>query len=270
MKKHNLLVLAYLSLSILFWNCSSDDPEPPVDCAATNLQLSLDENKATTGCDQADGSLTVSAQGGTGNINFSINGTDFQGTGVFTGLQAGNYTITARDENNCEVTLDASVGVEGITLAISNIATNTSGCNTSNGTITVSATGQGQIMYKLDQAAFQTSNTFGNLAAGTYEVVVKDESNCEISSEAKILSGVSYSQQVQSIINANCAISGCHNGDNGSSRDWTVFSNVQSSASNIKSRTQSGSMPPAGSGRTLTQQQKDLIACWVDDGALDN
>ena len=64
-----------------------------------------------------------------------------------------------------------------------------------------------------------------------------------------------------------CAISGCHNGDNGASRNWTVKTNVLANASEIKSRTQSGDMPRTGS---LSEEQKALIACWVDDGGLDN
>ena len=49
---------------------------------------------------------------------------------------------------------------------------------------------------------------------------------------------------------------------------FTVFSNIQSSASQIKSLTQSGAMPKNGS--KLSQTQLDAIACWVDDGALNN
>ena len=74
-----------------------------------------------------------------------------------------------------------------------------------------------------------------------------------------------YSGVIQGIIASNCAISGCHDGS--ISPDLTTFNTIQSRASRIKARTANGSMPR---GRTLTQTEIDLIACWVDDGALEN
>ena len=79
--------------------------------------------------------------------------------------------------------------------------------------------------------------------------------------------GVSFSDTVEPIINTNCAIPGCHVA--GSSRqNLTLFERVQGLAPEIKSRTQSGAMPP--DGRVLSQRDIDLIACWVDSGAQDN
>ena len=85
--------------------------------------------------------------------------------------------------------------------------------------------------------------------------------NCDVTT-------VTYSGTIQNLITTKCAISGCHNGDNGESRNWTVFANVQSNATNIKARTATGDdMPRTGS---LTQEQIDMLACWVDQGALNN
>lgn len=67
---------------------------------------------------------------------------------------------------------------------------------------------------------------------------------------------------------AQCTFSGCHNGDNGSDRNWTEKEDIIAKAQGIKSRTRNGSMPR--SPGVLTQAEIDLIACWVDDGAKDN
>ncbi|MCX8489943.1 MAG: 2-polyprenyl-6-methoxyphenol hydroxylase, partial [Cyclobacteriaceae bacterium] len=72
--------------------------------------------------------------------------------------------------------------------------------------------------------------------------------------------------QIKPIIDTNCAISGCHV-SGGIRTDLSQLSVIQSSASSIKTRTGNKSMPI---GRTLTQAQIDQIACWVDDGALNN
>jgi len=43
----------------------------------------------------------ASASGGTAGYTFSKDGVNFQASGVFTGLAAGDYTITAKDSHNC-------------------------------------------------------------------------------------------------------------------------------------------------------------------------
>ena len=78
-------------------------------------------------------------------------------------------------------------------------------------------------------------------------------------------SDVTYSGSIAEIISVNCAVSGCHAGPQ--FPDFRVLANIQANASNIKIRTQNRSMPKSGS---LTQQEIDLIGCWVDNGALDN
>ncbi len=60
--------------------------------------------------------------------------------------------------------------------------------------------------------------------------------------------------------------SDCH-GMNSSIPNWEIFSEVQSNAALIKTKTRDRSMPKIGS---LTQSQIDLITCWVDQGAKNN
>jgi len=83
---------------------------------------------------------------------------------------------------------------------------------------------------------------------------------------------VSYITEVKPIVDTSCAITGCHNGDNGADKNWTVFSNFQSKSSNVKDRITRppgapGHMPLVGS---ITVDQIQAIVCWVDQGAQDN
>lgn len=86
---------------------------------------------------------------------------------------------------------------------------------------------------------------------------------------------VSFASDVQPIIQASCAITGdggCHNGGNGPSRDWRVFSNFQSHAAQVKDRVTrapgtSGHMPKIGA---LTDTQIRTLVCWVEQGAKAN
>jgi hypothetical protein len=96
-----------------------------------------------------------------------------------------------------------------------------------------------------------------------------NEFNCSTFKE------VSFDVDIQPIIDSKCAIvgdGGCHNGGNGPSLDWRIFSNFQSNASDVKDRVTrpagtSGHMPKTGS---LTDDQIKLLVCWVDQGAQDN
>ena len=83
---------------------------------------------------------------------------------------------------------------------------------------------------------------------------------------------ISYLDDVRPIVTANCAISGCHNGDLGSDKDWRELENLQSRASEVKRRITlpagaAGHMPAKGS---LTYDEIQTLVCWVDQGALDN
>lgn len=78
-----------------------------------------------------------------------------------------------------------------------------------------------------------------------------------------------YSNVVQPILASNCTISGCHDG-NTALPDWSVFDNVQANADIIKERTSNRTMPPSNATVSLTSQEIEDIACWVDSGAQNN
>jgi hypothetical protein len=84
---------------------------------------------------------------------------------------------------------------------------------------------------------------------------------------------ISYTTQVKPIIESKCAISGCHNGDNGSDFKWTDFSKLQQRAHSglLKSKVVNHEMPPPESPQgPLTQEQIDIISCWTTQGAPQN
>ena len=56
-----------------------------------------------------DGSLTVAAADGLAPIEYSLDGVNYQSSNEFSGLSDGNYTIYAKDANNCEATADVVI-----------------------------------------------------------------------------------------------------------------------------------------------------------------
>lgn len=82
-----------------------------------------------------------------------------------------------------------------------------------------------------------------------------------------------YAEDVRPIIETKCAISGCHNGDMGADLNWTDFDEFHERAASglVKFRVTHRIMPPSNSAAgPLTQEQINIIACWTDQGALNN
>ncbi|MCX2678686.1 hypothetical protein OOZ15_01915 [Galbibacter sp. EGI 63066] len=75
---------------------------------------------------------------------------------------------------------------------------------------------------------------------------------------------LSFSDVIRPIIDDNCIQ--CHNGTI-HPYDFRIFSIVQENAETIKQLTQARIMPKEGS---LTSQEIDQIACWVENGAQNN
>ena len=84
---------------------------------------------------------------------------------------------------------------------------------------------------------------------------------------------VSFAAQIRPIIQSKCAISGCHNGDMGADLNWTNSDQFRASAESglVKFRVTNHIMPPSSSpAGPLSQEQINTIACWADQGALNN
>jgi len=78
----------------------------------------------------------------------------------------------------------------------------------------------------------------------------------------------SFSADIKSIIDTNCAISTCHAGNTGQV-NLTTYQNVSTRAQTIRTRVVNKSMPPPGRP-ALSDEQIKQISCWVEQGALDN
>lgn len=256
-----------LMASFFFMSCSSNDEPGPVDCTKSNLTLSFTSVDPTS-CTVNNGTITATATGGDEPYQFALDAQAYAATSSFTGLGAGTYQLKLKDKNGCERSTSVTLKPFGSTLTAA-VQITDSGCKTTKGALTINASGgTGPYSYKVNDGAASSSNVFTSLTAGSYSVKVTDNTGCSTTQTVKVLSGVTYSGEIKAIIDTNCAVSGCHVAGGAAPVSFTSFSNVQSSATQIKSLTQSGAMPK--NGTKLPQAQLDAIACWVDDGALNN
>ena len=82
-----------------------------------------------------------------------------------------------------------------------------------------------------------------------------------------------FSADVRPIIETKCAVSGCHNGDMGADLNWLNFEEFHKRAASgkVKFRVTHRIMPPSDSpAGPLTQEEINAIACWTDEGTLNN
>lgn len=149
-------------------------------CTSPTLTIT---NQTNPTCAGNNGSFTINASGGSGSgYTYSIyNGTTFTSTSNPTGLAAGTYQVIVKDNSGCQsapttVTLTAS---SSPTLTVSN-QTNPS-CASNNGSFTINASGGSGsgYTYSIDNGVTYTSTANPSaLAAGSYQVIVKDGNGC--------------------------------------------------------------------------------------------
>ncbi len=270
-KLHSVLAKSLILSAAFFSACTYNDFPVPVDCTASDLTLHLDDQSNPTVCNAIDGTITVSATGGEGPYNFSLNGGSYQTSGSFIKLAPGSFTLEVKDVHGCTRSLTVDLSSSNSTLTATVSTTADTDCFSDNGSISINASqGKPPYHYQLGSGAFGEVNTFGNLKFGNYTVTVKDGDDCPRLINVTIPRGnssVSYVNDIKPILDTNCNVAGCHNGSLGATRDWRTYANVKDNAAFIKTRTANKTMPPSG---PLTQKQIDQITCWVDDGALNN
>ena len=191
MKKHLLLFISLFTITfftINFSSCSKPNATPADPCAGKTIVVTATTN-TTSGGSSTNGSINAAATGSTG-FSFNINGGAFQGSGNFTGLAAGSYSITAKDNNGCTASGSFVVTASPCpTIVITGTTVNATTATATNGSITVTATGSTGLTYSLNNGAFQTSGTFTGLAAASYNVTAKDVNGCTNSAAFVVTGG---------------------------------------------------------------------------------
>lgn len=148
-----------------------------------------DLSQSDPSCGLVNGEISIQASGGTGQITYSIDGINFQTSGLFEDLPEGDYELIISDANECTTTEEIDLSASN-SLLISDISVNSNSCDNTNWSIVVSAgSGSGQLLYSIDGQNFQSSNVFENLSDGNYTVTVSDNSGCSNSESVEIEPG---------------------------------------------------------------------------------
>ena len=142
---------------------------------ATNVVITPSSCAVNDG--QINGLLVV------GGVNPTISWSNTDITADIANLAAGLYTITITDAQNCTLTADYTVGT-ALGPVIDNVATTNASCVQANGGIAITASGgTGILSYSIDNGITTGGiNTFANLPAGSYDIIVEDQGGCQATS----------------------------------------------------------------------------------------
>ncbi len=147
-------------------------------------------------CGANDGRIDIQTTGGTPPLSFAVvragqepRPQDFTANRTYTNLAGGAYDVYTRDALGCQ-TLN-TVQLRGSQpVNISDIQVTNPACGQTNGRIVITAGGGGApLRYSIDGGgSFQSGNTFTNLPAGTYNIVVNDGGDCTASETRTLVS----------------------------------------------------------------------------------
>lgn len=168
-------------------------------------------------------------------------------------------------------TVDEVIDCSSSTLMYSLVSTTETSCGASNGRIEIKGEGgTGMLQYSINGSPLQSNGVFENLPSGLHFIAVRDELGCKVEDQILLSSGVSLAGDVFDRIGLTCAVTGCHV-RGGQAPNFTEKRGILSSGQNIKRRLEDNSMPPLDSGKDpMPDEDKELVICWINDGALDN
>ena len=272
MKINSTFCIISLTASIIMYNFACSKSSTPGGtsadpCAGKNI--TVDNTVTASSVCGSTGSIVVNAAGSSG-FTYKLNSSGtYQSSNVFNNIGAATYTVFVKDAVGCERSASATIGGSGSAPFTVTISTSPAGnCGGTDGSITINATGSSGFSYKLNSGAYQASNIFTNLGAGSNSVTVKDLNGCEVTTAANVSVNTTPGPKfgaVKSVIQANCAGSGCHtNGGNQGGRNFDVDCNIVAAKVRINQRAViEGSMPALG---PLSAANKAIITDWINAG----
>jgi gliding motility-associated-like protein len=143
-------------------------------------------------CQSADGKIVAAVtSGGLAPFEYKLNTGAFQTDPAFSALANGDYTLTVRDANACEVALQVKLTSAGAITATPKVISEAT-CNgkaDGKAQLTLVTGGSGTYEYSIDGVKFQDGPLFDKLPSGDYLLTVRDKgvtNGCNASFSVKI------------------------------------------------------------------------------------
>lgn len=257
-----------LILIVLSAACADHQFPAVISCEAVSLSFQIKSITPATDCSTFDATVRFSAGGGRKPYFFSQDGVTWSKDSTLRSLASNVYSFLLKDADGCVKQIDSTV-TSANAFPFTILSSADTKCVENDGAIRVLVDGDSSgFEYRIDQQRFSQNSVFYGLKEGDHTIYVRNIQGCTAITIVKVPRAptqVSWVNDVLPIMTNSCATSGCHDGL--ARLDWRDYNEVKQFAQAIKQRTQERNMPP---DKTLPQDQIDKIACWVDDGALNN
>ncbi len=167
-----------------------------VGCASGIISFMIDPgpglittvNKTNVLCNgDATGSIVVNPPPlGNPPFTYSLDGTVWQSSSSFTNLVASTYTVYFRSSNGCQGNMPVTITQPSAITSTTNVIPVV--CNgQNNGIISLSPSGGvAPYQYSINNGINWQSNNVFNVAAGSYDIIIKDANNCTINKNVTV------------------------------------------------------------------------------------
>jgi gliding motility-associated-like protein len=183
---NNLMPLDTFEIAVrAFDDCSGEETVVVCSTPDCNRPVPLVDLATSTSCaDASDGTLNISATGGSGNYTFEL-GSTTNSTGVFDNLSGGTYEIVVTDEEGCAETLEAVVpSPDSIILTAIEVAEIS--CNgVSDGALTV-VVENAVAPFVFEWDGVVGDSILSDIGQGSYDLLLTDANACTAMLELSI------------------------------------------------------------------------------------
>ena len=162
----------------------------------------------TTCHNGSNGSVTLTASGGSGSYQYRINSGSWGNDATFNNLGATSYTFQSKDSNDCTsstLTVDFTKSAPNCTRVVTNVTCN----GGSNGSIATSSPlggNSGVYTVSIDGTTYHSfPKTFDSLTAGNYTIYVKDYAGCIQSYAEAITQPTLSTALISDVTNPTCS-----------------------------------------------------------------
>lgn len=183
-------------------NCETTSSVEITGDSPVELQISTTQDINCNGGN--NGLIEAQSSGGSGNYTYSLNGVSQGNNNVFTNLVAGTYMVGSIDDSGCSIEAEVTIS-EPTAMTVEVIQQSNVSCfGENNGSLQVSASG-GVGNFEFTNGT-ETNNTgvFNNLAPGTYQILVTDGNNCQITIESTIDEPTELTASISSQQSVDC------------------------------------------------------------------
>ncbi|HEU4718229.1 MAG TPA: PKD domain-containing protein, partial [Bacteroidia bacterium] len=138
--------------------------------------ITISTSSVDAHCNQIDGSVSASASGGTGTLNYQWNGGPASQN--YNNIPAGNYSVVITDQNGCSDSSSVVVNnLNGVTASAGTV-TNVTCSGQSDGSIVINANGGNPAYTYSWSPNVSATDTANGIPAGNYQVTVSDAAGC--------------------------------------------------------------------------------------------